>query len=120
MTFGNFPENSSQNIRMKESNFLESKHDFCLRKKNVNKVFFSFFILFRYFFLFLLLLIFTMNRKSNTNAIQSNNHNNNAKTNVIINSSSLNSSMPKVDGYQLNHLIGKGSYGHVFRAEKKV
>ncbi|XP_027204635.2 serine/threonine-protein kinase ULK3-like isoform X1 [Dermatophagoides pteronyssinus] len=60
--------------------------------------------------------MFTMNRKSNTNAIQSNNN----KTNVIINSSSLNSSMPKVDGYQLNHLIGKGSYGHVFRAEKKI
>ncbi|KAH7644307.1 serine/threonine protein kinase-like protein [Dermatophagoides farinae] len=58
-----------------------------------------------------------MDPKSNNNAII------NTTTNVIINSSSSpNSSLPppKVDGYRLNHLIGKGSYGHVFRAEKKI
>lgn len=56
-----------------------------------------------------------MNPKSNKNAINT--------SNVIGNSSSPNSSSlpsPKVDGYRLNDLIGKGSYGHVFRAEKKV
>ncbi|OTF75399.1 serine/threonine protein kinase-like protein, partial [Euroglyphus maynei] len=56
-----------------------------------------------------------MNPKSNKNAINT--------SNVIGNSSSPNSSSlpsPKVDGYRLNDLIGKGSYGHVFRAEKKI
>ncbi|UXI16257.1 AF-9-like protein [Sarcoptes scabiei] len=34
------------------------------------------------------------------------------------NTNNHSSSTPKVDGYKLNQLIGKGSYGQVFRAEK--
>lgn len=30
------------------------------------------------------------------------------------------SSQPKVDGYKLEELIGKGTYGQVYKAEKRV
>lgn len=33
---------------------------------------------------------------------------------------SKNSSQPKVDGYKLEELIGKGTYGQVYKAAKRV